>query len=129
VVASPRFLAAEATLPGVDLRDYRKGLPVVVSVGMSPQTHNLWAYLQSAIKSETTIALTRDRVQPLQVLRIIDYERLMGWSEAGQSLTAMLDTDLRAVSATGTSRPWRRTHPIAGASDTVSQPSSSGGKR
>jgi len=112
------FLDGEATLPGVDLRTIERVWPVVVSVGHVTQTHNLWAYLQSAIKSETTIALTRDRVQPLQVLRIIDYERLMGMVEAGQSLTAMLEHKTSGPFRDRDFAAWRRTHPIAGASDT-----------
>jgi hypothetical protein len=79
--------------------------------------HNLWAYLRSAIKPETTIALARDRVQPLQVLRIIDYERLMGMVEVGRSLTALLGDETSGPFRDRAFASWLRTNPIPGPAD------------
>jgi hypothetical protein len=111
------FLDGEATVPDLDLGTIERVWPVVVSVGNVTQTHNLWAYLRSAIKPETRIALARDRVQPLQVLRIIDYERLMGMVEAGRSLPAMLEHKTSGPFRDRDFASWLRTNPIPGPAD------------
>ena len=54
------------------------------------QASPLWKFLRGAIQAGTTEVLAIDRVQPLQILQIVDYERLMGMVEAGESLPALL---------------------------------------
>jgi hypothetical protein len=84
------LFAGEATLPDMELDSIERIWPVVVSVGHLIQTQHVWNYLRASVKAETTGTLTKTRVQPLQVLDITDYERLLGIIEAGASLPAML---------------------------------------
>jgi len=84
------LLDGTATLPGVDLASIERIWPVVVSVGHLMQTAPVWKYVRESIKDDTTSALATARVQPLQLLDIADYERLLGIVEAGASLPDML---------------------------------------
>ncbi len=84
------LLAREATLPDVELDSIDRIWPVVVSVGHLIQTQHVWNYLRASVKAETTGTLTKTRVQPLQVLDMTDYERLLGIVEAGADLPAIL---------------------------------------
>jgi hypothetical protein len=80
------LLAGKATLPDVEMNDIKRIWPVVVAVGHLRQDIDLWTYLRSEIKDATKMALARDRVQPLQVMDIADFEKLMGFLEAGENL-------------------------------------------
>ena len=84
------LLDGAATLPGIDLASIERIWPVVVSVGHLMQTRHVWKYVRESVKPETTQALAKTRVQPLQLLDISDYEKLLGIVEAGTSLPWML---------------------------------------
>ena len=84
------LLDGAATLPGVDLASIERIWPVVVSVGHLMQTAPVWKYVRESIKNDTTSTLATARVQPLQLLDIADYEKLLGIVEAGMSLPEML---------------------------------------
>jgi hypothetical protein len=84
------LLDGTATLPGIDFASITRIWPVVVSVGHLMQTRQVWKYVRESIKPETTRALARARVQPLQLLDISDYEKLLGIVEAGTNLPWML---------------------------------------
>ncbi|MGA9876886.1 MAG: hypothetical protein WBQ21_13880 [Solirubrobacteraceae bacterium] len=84
------LLTGCATLPLVDMDEIERIWPVVVAVGQVRQSENLWGYLRETIDPDKTASLTADRVQPLQVLDIEGYEKLMGLLEAGESLPEML---------------------------------------
>ncbi len=84
------LLDGAATLPGVDLTSIERIWPVVVSVGHLMQTAPVWKYVRESIKDDTTSTLATARVQPLQLLDIADYEKLLGIVEAGTSLPDML---------------------------------------
>lgn len=62
----------------------------VVSVGHLIQTQPVWKYLRETVEPETAQALAKARVQPLQILDIADYEKLLGIAEASTSLPTML---------------------------------------
>jgi hypothetical protein len=64
--------------------------PVVVSVGYVLQTETLWSYLRSAVDAAKTKSLSDSKVQPLQILDIGDYEKLMGLVAHGEDLPTML---------------------------------------
>jgi hypothetical protein len=84
------LLDGTARLAGVDFASIERIWPVVVSVGHLMQTRQVWKYVRESIKPETTRALAKARVQPLQLLDISDYEKLLGIVEAGTSLPWML---------------------------------------
>jgi hypothetical protein len=84
------LLDGTATLADVDLASIERIWPVVVSVGHVMQTSQVWKYLRESVKPETTQVLARARVQPLQLLDISDYEKLLGIVEAGTNLPRML---------------------------------------
>lgn len=84
------LLDGTATLPGVDIGAIKRIWPVVVSVGYVLQSPNLWAYLTSALDPDKTKALADARVQPLQLLTIDDFEKLLGLVSSGESLSSML---------------------------------------
>lgn len=84
------LLADAATLPDVELDSIERIWPVVVSVGHLMQTQPVWTYVREHVKPETTEALAKARVQPLQLLDISDYEKLLGIVEAGTSMPTML---------------------------------------
>ena len=84
------LLDGTATLPGVDLASIERIWPVVVSVGHLMQTQPVWQYVCETVKAETTNTLAKTRVQPLQLLDIADYEKLLGIVESGTSLPAIL---------------------------------------
>jgi hypothetical protein len=84
------LLDGSATLPDVDLASIERIWPVVVSVGHLMQTRQLWRYVRESVEPETTQALAKAHVQPLQLLDISDYEKLLGIVEAGTSLPWML---------------------------------------
>jgi hypothetical protein len=83
------LLAGEATLPGVKMDDIKRIWPIVVAVGHLRQDKDLWSYLRSESKEVTRAALAQDRVQPLQVMDIEEYERVMGFLEAGEALPSL----------------------------------------
>jgi hypothetical protein len=84
------LLAGDATLPGVDISQIERIWPIVVSVGHVMQTQNLWDYVHAAIDKTKRASLADTRVQPLQVMDISDYEKLLGLMQAGESLPGML---------------------------------------
>ncbi len=84
------LLAGTATLPGADIEAVERIWPVVVSVGHLMQTRNVWSYIRNKIEPATARTLAADKVQPLQLLDISDYEKLLGLVEAGGDLPAML---------------------------------------
>lgn len=83
------LLRGDATLPGIDISQIDRIWPIVVSVGHVMQTRNLWDFLRAKM-DKAKAAPPSDTVQPLQVLDISDYEKLLGLVEAGESLPAML---------------------------------------
>jgi len=84
------LLDGTATLPGVDFTSIERIWPVVVSVGHLMQTQPVWKQVRETVMAETTITLSKARVQPLQLLDIADYERLLGIVESGTNLPAIL---------------------------------------
>jgi hypothetical protein len=84
------LLDERATLPEVDLTSIERIWPVVVSVGHLMQTGPVWKHVRESVEPESAQALARDRVQPLQLLDIAGYEKLLGIVEAGASLPWML---------------------------------------
>jgi hypothetical protein len=84
------LLSGEARLPEVDIDKIERVWPVVVSVGYVRQSENLWGYLRSAMDPTKTASLNEARVQPLQVLDIEDFEKLMAFLEDGDDLGALL---------------------------------------
>jgi hypothetical protein len=85
------LLAGTASLPGVELDSIERIWPVVVPVGHLMQTQPVWKYIRDTVKETTSATLAKPRVQPLQVLDIADYERLLGIVEAGSSLPWILE--------------------------------------
>lgn len=84
------LLSGEARLPSVDFAGVQRVWPIVVSVGHVMQTRTLWQYLRGAMDPDKTECFSDPRVQPLQVLDIEDFERLMGMVEAGEDLCTIL---------------------------------------
>ncbi len=84
------LLRGEATLPGVEISQIERIWPIVVSVGHVMQTRNLWDYLDAEMDETKAAPLADARVQPLQVMDISDYEKLLGLAETGESLPEML---------------------------------------
>jgi hypothetical protein len=84
------LLDESAQLPGVDIGAVKRIWPVVVSVGYLLQSPNLWEFLRSSLDPEKSKAFEDPRVQPLQLLTIADYEKLMGLVSIGESLSTML---------------------------------------
>jgi hypothetical protein len=84
------LLEKRATYPGTKIDDIERIWPVVVSVGHVMQTTNLWGYIRSSMDVRKAASLAQSRVQPLQLMDIEDYEKLMGLVEAGESLPGML---------------------------------------
>jgi hypothetical protein len=84
------LLAGDATLPKIEIDTIERIWPVVVSVGHVMQTQNLWGYLNEAMDKAKTASLAEPRVQPLQVMDMADYEKLMGLLQAGEDLPALL---------------------------------------
>jgi hypothetical protein len=54
------------------------------------QTRNLWEYLHAKMDKTKTAPMSDPRVQPLQVMDISDYEKLLGLVQAGESLPGLL---------------------------------------
>ncbi|HXE45705.1 MAG TPA: hypothetical protein VN635_10955 [Conexibacter sp.] len=84
------LLEKRAAFPGTKIDDVERIWPVVVSVGHVMQTTNLWDYVRRSMDDTKAAPLSQSRVQPLQLMDIEDYEKLMGLVEAGESLPAML---------------------------------------
>ena len=84
------LLDGRAGLPDVDMAQIKRIWPVVVSVGHVMQTQNLWEYLRDSMDTAKAAPLSDDRVQPLQLMDVEDYEKLMGLVQAGENLSAML---------------------------------------
>jgi hypothetical protein len=80
----------DAQLPSVDIANVKRVWPIVVSMGHVWQTANLWDFIRATIDPDKTRAFNDPRVQPLQVLTIEDYEKLLGLVCAGEDLVAML---------------------------------------
>lgn len=80
----------KARLPGVDLADIERVWPVVVSMGNVMQTQTLWNFVHTSLDSDKTSSFADQRVQPLQILTIADYEKLLGLVTAGSDLPTML---------------------------------------
>ena len=84
------LLSGAAVLPEVEVTMIERIWPVVVSVGHVRQTPHLWGYLRSDMDPAKTASLSQPRVQPLQVMDLEDYEKLMAFMEAGEDLPALL---------------------------------------
>jgi len=84
------LLSGEAVLPGTGISQIERIWPVVVSVGHVMQTRNLWEYLHAKMDKTKAAPLADPRVQPLQVMDISDYEKLLGLVQAGESLPGLL---------------------------------------
>ncbi len=84
------LLDGTASLPDVDIEEIERIWPVVVSVGHVMQTRNLWSYMRESVDPAKTSSFERSRVQPLQLLDIADYEKLLGLAEAGEDIPEML---------------------------------------
>lgn len=84
------LLSGDATLPGIEISQIERIWPVVVSVGHVMQTRNLWDYLHTKMDETKAEPFGDARVQPLQVMDISDYEKLLGLAQAGESLPGML---------------------------------------
>jgi hypothetical protein len=84
------LIDGDAALPSVDIAGVRRIWPIVVSMGHVMQSSNLWEYLRETIDPDKTRAFQDKRVQPLQVLTVDDYEKLLGLVQAGNDLVAML---------------------------------------
>jgi hypothetical protein len=59
------------------------------------QTRNLWDYMRESMDQTKAAPLADSRVQPLQVMDISDYEKLLGFVENGESLAGMLAHKVR----------------------------------
>ena len=84
------LLDGDAELPSIDISGVHHIWPIVVSMGHVMQSSNLWDYLRQTIHPDKTRAFQDNRVQPLQVLTIDDYEKLLGLVHAGNGLVRML---------------------------------------
>jgi hypothetical protein len=84
------LLSGDAKLPRVSISQIERIWPIVVSVGHVLQTHNLWQYVRESMDETKAKPLADSRVQPLQLLDISDYEKLLGLVEAGENLPRML---------------------------------------
>jgi hypothetical protein len=84
------LLSGEAVLPDVDMAEIERIWPIVVSVGHVRQSRDLWDYLRATMNPTKTASLAQPRVQPLQVMDIEAYEKLMGFLEAGENLPELL---------------------------------------
>lgn len=84
------LLTGDATLPGIDLKQIDRIWPVVVSVGHVMQTRHLWDYLRETLDAAKAEPLAEPSVQPLQIMDISDYEKLLGLVQSGESLPGML---------------------------------------
>lgn len=84
------LLSGEATLPDVDMSTVKRIWPVVVSVGHVMQTSNLWSFLRASLDPEKAASFGDSRVQPLQIMDIGDYEKVMALAEAGHPVAEML---------------------------------------
>jgi hypothetical protein len=83
------LLAGRVHLPGVHLTNVDRIWPVVVANGYLMQTGDLWAYLDESVDHDKSAALAAPKVQPLQVLDMTDYEKVLSLVEAGEDLAAM----------------------------------------
>jgi hypothetical protein len=69
----------------------RSGIwPIVVSMGRVMQTSTLWDFVRREMDPAKSRALKDPRVQPLQVLTIDDYEKVLGLVCAGHDLVSTL---------------------------------------
>jgi hypothetical protein len=84
------LIDGDAALPSLDIAGVRRIWPIVVSMAHIMQSSNLWEYLRQTIDPDKTRAFQDERVQPLQVLTVDDYEKLLGLVQAGNDLVAML---------------------------------------
>jgi hypothetical protein len=89
------LLQGHATLPGVEISQIERIWPIVVSVGHVMQTRNLWDYVRESMDKTKAAPLADPRVQPLQVMDISDYEKLLGLLQDGESLPGMLAHKVR----------------------------------
>ena len=58
--------------------------------GSRNATRNLWSYVRESIDPVKTSSFGTARVQPLQLLDIADYEKLLGLAKAGEDIPVML---------------------------------------
>jgi hypothetical protein len=89
------LLHREAILPGHEISQIERIWPIVVSVGHVMQTRNVWDYMRESMDKTKAAPLAESRVQPLQVMDISDYEKLLGLVEDGESLPGMLANKVR----------------------------------
>jgi hypothetical protein len=98
-VSVAALLSSDATLPGIDVVDVKRIFPVVVAAGRLWQTSNLWGYLDHARDPDKCKSFDDDRVQPLQVLDVGEYEQLLTLAHHGSNLPDLI--------ARKTSGPYR----------------------
>jgi hypothetical protein len=84
------LLDEDAHLPGVDIACTKRIWPIVVSMGHVMQTRTLWDVVRAGLDPTKTASFADERVQPLQILTIADYEKLLGLVTAGSDLPTML---------------------------------------
>jgi hypothetical protein len=96
------LLTGEATLPGIDIDSIDRIWPVVVSIGHVMQTRHLWNYIREAMNDEKAAPLRDTRVQPLQIMDISDYEKILALAETGETCRACSLTRRAVHSANAT---------------------------
>jgi hypothetical protein len=84
------LLTGDAELPDVTFGQVKRVWPVVVSVGHLMQTQHLWEYVRGARDTAKTAPLDEPQVQPVQILDMEDFEKLMALVEAGEELPVLL---------------------------------------
>jgi hypothetical protein len=84
------LLSGVAQLPGVDLNAVDRIWPFVVSASYLRQSEHLWSFIRSTKDPQKTASLEAPTVQPLQVLDIEAFEKLMGLLERGDDVPGLL---------------------------------------
>jgi len=83
------------------------------SMGHVTQTRTLWDFLRQEMDPEKSRALQDARVQPLQILTIADYEKLLGLVCAGNDLVSMLSRRSRGPFRERDLAAWLKDDPKA----------------
>lgn len=90
------LLSGVARIPGVDHTRLRRIWPIIVSPEGVAQTPPFWICYDANVGSR----LRQPTVQPVTILRLADFEELMGWAKAGIHLVRALEDK--------TAPSWRR---------------------
>ncbi|MBS1894047.1 MAG: hypothetical protein JST59_22335 [Actinobacteria bacterium] len=89
-VAVGALLDGSANLPGVEIDEVVRIIPVVVSAGRLWQTGTLWEYLDRSRDAEKCRSFEDGRVAPLQALDPGEYEALLAYVDRGESMAGLL---------------------------------------